>query len=67
MRSRSLGARSYSKYAYKVPPTFAPLTRNMGSQAQIKKHSMVFSTVVLGGAMIARQPQVLQMAAVDTG
>ena len=42
MCSRSLGARSYCKYAVKVTPTFATLQRNRGSRAQIHKNSMNF-------------------------
>ena len=37
-----MGATSYCKYAYKVTPTFAPLTRNTWSRAQIRENSMVF-------------------------
>ena len=36
--SRSLGARSYCKYAVKVTLTFAPLERNRGSRAQTHKN-----------------------------
>ena len=42
MIARSLGARSYCKYAVKVTLTFATLQRNRGSRAQIHKNSMVF-------------------------
>ncbi len=42
VNARSLGARSCCKYAYKVTPTFAPLTRNTWSRAQIQKNSMFF-------------------------
>ena len=40
--SRSSRARSYCKNAYLVTLTFAPLTRNTWSRAQIQKNSMVF-------------------------
>ena len=65
--SQSLGARSYCKYAVKVTLTFATLQRNRGSRAQTYKNSMVLTTFVSGRAMVARQPQPLQMSAVETG
>ena len=67
MRSQSLNARSYCKYAVKVTLTFATLQRNRGSRAQTHKKSMVLSTFVRGQAMTARHSQMLQMSAVETG
>ena len=67
MSSQSLGARSYCKYAIKVTLTFTTLQRNRGSRAQTHKNSMVFVNFCLGQAMTARQPQMLQMSAVETG
>ena len=66
--SRSLGARSHCKNAVKVTVTFATLQRNRGSRAQTHKHSMVFVNFCLGpGHDSARQPQMLQMSAVEAG
>ena len=51
----------------KVTLSFATLQRNRGSRAQTHKNSLVLTTFVLGRAMVARQPQPLQMSAVETG
>ena len=47
--------------------TFAPLQRNRGRELKHRKTLWFLSTFVLGRAMIARQPQMLQMFAVETG
>ena len=67
MCSRSSRARSCCKNQYLVTPTFAPLTRNTWSRAQYMRTQWFLFTFVLGRAMIARQPQMLQMSAVGTG
>ena len=65
--SRSLGTRSYCKNRYLVTLTFAPLEPKGWSRAQTHKNSVVFVAFVLGRVMTARQPQMLQMSAVETG
>ena len=66
--SRSSRARSCCKNRYLVTLTFAPLERNRGSRAQTHKNSMVFVNFCpRPRPMIARQPQMLQMSAVETG
>ena len=47
--------------------TFAPLTRNRGRELKHTNVRWCLSTFVLGRAMIARRPQMLQMSAVETG
>ena len=47
--------------------TFAPLKRNRGRELKFRKTQWFLSTFVLGRAMIARQPQMLQMSADETG
>ena len=50
-----------------VTLTFAPLERNRGSLVQRQKALWVLSAFVLGRAMIARQPQILEISAGETG
>ena len=47
--------------------TFAPLEQNRGRELKHTKTKWFLSTLVPGRAMIARQPQMLQMSAVETG
>ena len=62
-----LGYDNYCKYAYKVTPTFATLQRNRGRELKHTTTQWFLSTFVVGHGMIARQPQMLQMSAVETG
>ena len=66
MTARSLGARSYCKYAVKVTLTVATLQPNWGSRAQTHKHSTVFVNFSLGPGHDCQAASDAQMSAVET-
>ena len=66
MTARSLGARSYCKYAVKVTLTFATLQRNRGSRAQTHKNSMVFVNFCVGPGHDCQAASDAQMSGVET-
>ena len=67
MRSRSLGARSYCKYAVKVTLTFAILQGNKGSRAQTHKNLMVFDNFCLRPRHDSQAASDVQISSVETG